>query len=648
MLKKILLLALFLIPTVADAAGQRRTTDEILQSLGETVDTSCSTKIFADALAESAEANINEDDSEELIREWVYTVFQDPVVLTDVLSCPEVENADEDDTINFRGIKYKFKNGREISVNYQTQPKVLEQHMMLAFKTETPTDDPNPQVSPYDTSATWVNVDPAWYAIMVTQAGALDKFVGKDKNNTVSFKYIEDHIDELYPRGYYCTAKSALSTNDMMVNKVMRKKTTAVNGEETDVDYYIAGDVSLQYISYAEVAAEVILTVVSSVATYGAGAVVQGITKGLRAKKIMKAAKANIKLISKVGKVPDYIKLASKVYKGEKDINHMNDLRKSIKNIEKIERKLASAPKGSKRYERLTKQLENTTKSKDKAVKELRKTYGSKVDNIKTSDNLDTLTDWEKQANETIAETQKSMNKMAKGDKDIAEYNKQVETLRDMRKYSKDLRAIKQQPKTGNVFHRGWQALKGVRTSVKAANKSAASLNKAARAVRRGSPAGKAKDWLFHATMRDAGRIGNVVEKTGAAYLALSFLGDMYDFTNDSTGDYTNNIEMKPLLLLSADETSDGSESNIVNYGVWLMWAGDSVSQADDDAAYLQAMDFAQKFYQDLVETQTEEGEKVCDVDIYVVRPIIRNPGTDHAALYWLVMNEKPWSTSPR
>ena len=58
-------------------------------------------------------------------------------------------------------------------------------------------------------------------------------------------------------------------------------------------------------------------------------------------------------------------------------------------------------------------------------------------------------------------------------------------------------------------------------------------------------------------------------------------------------------------------------------------------------------MDFAQKFYQDLIETQDEAGKYPCNVDIYVVRPVIRNPNTESQSLYWLVMNEEPWTTRP-
>ena len=35
-----------------------------------------------------------------------------------------------------------------------------------------------------------------------------------------------------------------------------------------------------------------------------------------------------------------------------------------------------------------------------------------------------------------------------------------------------------------------------------------------------------------------------------------------------------------------------------------------------------------------------------CNVDIYVVRPIIHNIGTPNAELYYLIMNDHPWTTN--
>lgn len=102
-------------------------------------------------------------------------------------------------------------------------------------------------------------------------------------------------------------------------------------------------------------------------------------------------------------------------------------------------------------------------------------------------------------------------------------------------------------------------------------------------------------------------------------------------------------VDFSPFLLLSADDIQ--GQENVINYGMWLMWAGDSVSAADDDAAYLQAMDFAAKFYEDLKEHQGNSNSP-CNVDIFVVRPILRNPGTEAAALYYLIMNDTPWTTN--
>ena len=76
------------------------------------------------------------------------------------------------------------------------------------------------------------------------------------------------------------------------------------------------------------------------------------------------------------------------------------------------------------------------------------------------------------------------------------------------------------------------------------------------------------------------------------------------------------------------------------------MWAGDSTNPADDDAAYLQSFDFADKFHEDLLRTMEEKKNHACNVDIYVVHPVVRNPDTDNPELYYLIMNDQPWSTA--
>lgn len=155
---------------------------------------------------------------------------------------------------------------------------------------------------------------------------------------------------------------------------------------------------------------------------------------------------------------------------------------------------------------------------------------------------------------------------------------------------------------------------------------------------------GRVKDWLFQSTLANAGALAKLESTGGLLYGALRFFGDAYDWTETSTGEFTNDIEFKPLTLLSADDLQ--GQENMVNYGMWLMWLGDSYSAADDDAAFLQAMDFANKFHFNLEEIQEQKNNHACNVDIYVVRPIIRNPGTENAELYFLVMNDEPWTTS--
>ena len=96
-------------------------------------------------------------------------------------------------------------------------------------------------------------------------------------------------------------------------------------------------------------------------------------------------------------------------------------------------------------------------------------------------------------------------------------------------------------------------------------------------------------------------------------------------------------------LKISADDIA--GQENVVNYGMWILFAGSSTDSNDDDAAYLQAMDFASKFYEDLYEIQNEKNSP-CNVDIFVVRPIIRNLDTENAELYYLIMNDEPWTTN--
>jgi hypothetical protein len=631
MLLKAFLFLLF--PITAFAAGGFQTTAEILASL-QPADTTCSRTAFENALSENA-GNISENDSEYDVRQWIYSVMMSPETLGDVLSCPEIVNADDTDTFRFMP-KYTFPNGREIVITYETQPRVLEQHFMLANKTELPTNDPNPELSPDDPHATWVNTDPAWYGIMVVQSGALHNFVGPDKNNIVSQQYIVDNIERLYPQNSdgWCSTKTGIGAkaNNAMVHDVIRERTAKHDGDKNN--YYIAGDRDLRWIAVTEIVAEIVLTIV----TWGGAAAASGGLKMARAGRIMEKIGKNMKNLVKIERVQEYIRHSLKVAKYTKEIDNMTDMAKYIRNIDKLEKTLAKTAKGTKRYEKIAKQLETARKLKADNMWKLGKA-GNGIDKVEDIEKLTKMIDENRKA---ITDTRKIMSGMEK-EKDVAEYVKQFNTLKDVSKYARELKAFKK-ARTGNVFSRAWQGIKNIGKSVKTANTGGKTLDRAARVARQGAKSGRARDWLFHATLRNAGRITRATEEIAALTLILQIAGDFFDWTDISTDEFTNGIDIRPLLLLSADNMDD--QDNVVNYGMWMMWSGDSTNPADDDAAYLQAMDFAQKFYQDLTEFQDETNRHACNVDIYVVRPIIRNPGTQHQQLYWMFMNDEPWSTS--
>jgi hypothetical protein len=782
---------LFLLPFSAFAAGVDDTA--ALLNAAKPTETYCATSAFATGLKDNA-FMIDENDSETNVKMWVYDVFQSPEVLTEVLACPEILDAEDTDTIHFMPIKHTFPNGREIVINYETQPKVLEQRLLLAAKTELPTDDISPEVSNTDTHATWVNVDPAWYGIMVVQAGALDDFVGPGNNNTISMDYIQHNINKFYPRDMngVCSTRAGMGAraNNSMVNYVIHEKTAKHDGDKNN--YYVAGDINLKWVSYGEIALEVVMTII----TWGGAAAVTGAIKGARLAKTSAKIVKNMRALTKAANVQKYIRNADKVNKARRSIENADRFAKSMKNVSKLEKNLAKATKGTKRYERLENQLDAARKMHSMHAARL----GKDADNIKSLNDLDKLDNIKKLHADEIAKNQKEMSELAKTDKNVSEYVRQTDALRDLYKYANELKSIKK-ARTGNAFQRGWQGLKNARQSLRAANRGGKTLDRAERVARQGAKfvdkvgdisrigrdatkiekdlksvdkytdaareleivsqnhideikrltkeqqkalskvdaqelekmlqseqdalnamtksreeitalekelgeigkidknsakykslskeletvklrhaadakkmvaaidkvsgaingfarkisnlgaafrhstgASATRDWLFHSTLRNASRITKGVEELAVLQFALSLIGDFYDYTHTSSDEYTNGIEMKPFLLLGADALE--GYDNVVNYGMWLMWAGDSGYPEDDDAAYLQAMDFAQKFYQDLVETQEEQDRYACDVDIYVVRPIIRNPDTDHQALYWLIMNDIPWSTS--
>ena len=627
------LLLFLLLPLSAFAAGDINTTAELLK-ITNRINSECATAEFNNALAENS-FMVSEDDDRDVVRDWIYDILQSPEALGAVLSCPEVADAEETDTV-YMPIKYTFPGGRTVDINYETQVKVLEQRFLLATKTELPTSDPNPAISPTDEHATWVNTDPAWYGIMVTQSGALRNFVGPNKNNTVSMKWIEKNIGNLYPHNAdgWCSTKTGIGAkiNNSMVHNVLRNHTVQI--EDDDNNYYIAGDRNLKWISVAEVAVDIVLAIVS----YGGYAAASGAIKGARATRTSAKLAKTLKTLSKAENVQKYIKLSAKMHKTMRNTENAEKFAKSFKNLAKLEESLARAEKGTKKYARIEKQLQNARKLHlDNAKK-----FGQ-ADKFRDIKDLDKLDDIKKVNAKEIETIQKDMTDLAKADNQVGEFVKEFDALKDVMKYSRELKSFKM-ARTGNVITRTWQGAKNIGKSIKAANTGTKTLDRAAKVARGASKSGRARDWLFHSTMRNIGRVTRLGEDLAALNFVLGIIGGFYDWANTETDEFTNGIKMSPLLLLSADSIE--GQDNVVNYGMWLMWAGDSTNIADDDTAYLQAMDFAQKFYQDLTEVQDESGRHACDVDIYVVRPIIRNPDTDSQELYWLVMNDEPWSTA--
>lgn len=535
----------------------------------DTPATECASRVFADALAQTANT-VNEYAHETEIQTWIYQTFALPDVLNTVLACPEIAGVADDETIKFTPIQYIFPGGREIVVNYETQPRVLKQRLTLANKRDLPSGGDSPRIGAAGDDAIWTNTDPAWYAIMVTEHGALDEFVGPDKNNTISLNYIKNNIDKLFPsgRGGKCTDRSAKSRDTTAINTVMREHT--VNIDDDTNDYYIAGDVNLQWISYAEIALDVVITV----ATFGGGTVITGATKSARASRALRGLGTTMKTLSKSDDVIKYVRATRDAAK----------LADEIKALDKV----ADAAK-----------IADKTRELDKL-------------------------------NETI----KSLESID----DVKKYRDATRTYSELNAYRHSLRGLRalRGAQRGNIIARAVRATKSAMTGNKL-------ISRAAKMGRSGKISARVRDWLFNSTMKNIGVLGKMEATGGLLYGAIKFAGDMYDWTETSTGEFTSGVEFAPLLLLSADDLQ--GQENVVNHGMWLMWAGDSISAADDDAAYLQAMDFAAKFHQDLSEYQNDTASP-CNVDIFVVRPVLRNPGTENTELYYLIMNDEPWTTN--
>ncbi|MBR5903987.1 MAG: hypothetical protein IKZ49_00445 [Alphaproteobacteria bacterium] len=604
-----------------------QTTEEILEQYRNDSTTSCASEIFSRALMEQS-GNISENAEEHIVRAWVKDVMHSPDVIEQILQCPELQSISDETTIFFSPIEYEFPNKRKLTINHSTQPKVLKHYLLLSRKRSLPNGDVNPELMNPDDPAKYMNTEPAWYAIMVVQHDSLSEFVGPGKNNTLSVKYINDNIGKIYPKGYFCTSKSAWANDTDTINKVVHE---VVDIEDDSNDYYVAGDVNLEWVFYAEIAADIII----SVATMGAGHAAMSGLKMARASKTAKNLMKSIKGLTKLDDVKKYMEVARKISQ------HTDDIAKLEKNIE-----------NAKKYEKALKNIEN---GKDvlKNQEELKNILqaAKEIDPKITEDllkNADSLKDSQKALKDALKTAEENAAAMEKASDNVKLYKKSTESLSEVMKYRRSMRAWKR-PQTGNIATRSLKKMKAGLESFHAANNGAKMMNKAGSVARAGmnSFSQKAGDWLFDNTLKHGARLGCFYRDAGGIYAVMTFMFDMYDKTSSTSKEFSNGIEFKPLCLLSADDL-EGQE-NVVNYGMWLMWVGNSTDPADDDAAYLQAMDFAEKFYYQLDEYQDSHINH-CNVDIYVVRPIIRLDETNiddpKGEMFYLFMNEIPWSTN--
>ena len=303
MLKFCILCFLIIYPIASfSEESQIPTSTNLYQQFDEKITTDCPSEVFATALYKTSDM-VSETDSETKIQQWIYQTFRNKNVLEKVLACPEFTTLADEETISFSPIEYTFPEGRQIIINYETQPKILKQHLTLATKRNLSDSSPNPFIGYPDDASIWTNTDPAWYSIMVVEAGSLKDFVGPNKSNTISMKYINDNIDKIYPKGAGCTSKSALASDNDIINIAMHD---TVNITDDTNDYYVAGDANLQWISYLEIGLDVAITI----ATFGSGAVILGATKAARASRTLKNLSATLKTLNQTDAVRDYIKLS--------------------------------------------------------------------------------------------------------------------------------------------------------------------------------------------------------------------------------------------------------------------------------------------------------------------------------------------------
>jgi hypothetical protein len=631
----------------------------------------CAQRVFQNALAATSSEVI--EDVQEDIEDWVMRTFHDREVNSQVMACIGPMGLSDDELVIFPPVGYRFppvyeddENPREIIVNYRVSKQILRQRAILSEKRDLPPGGPTERVGP---DAEWANTEPAWYGIMVVQADSMLPYAGPGRYNTISQDYIRANLPRFYPRNYndanvlnlgglaslpMCTSKSVLANHSDIVSMAARRTTGETKRDEdgavesdTNVfgfaiggnKYYVAGDVNMQWITWAQVTAEVALIA----ATWGTGAAVTASAKGARSMNSVRNLRALIGSLKKVDKVDDF----------RRTTKHLANLEKRVEAVRTYDRAMNTA----RNAERNMRTLQNSGNATETAIRAAQTRLDDAIfaaDRARGAMNVaDRTTDSAaavRSLNDQIAAAKRTIGEL-ESIADVKKYKEATKALGDVLVIARNLRAFRRLPQTGNVVARSWRATRAYVTTVRAIGTGGRTLRRAERIGRAGVQSGKVRNWLFIQSRKlygGAGRAASGAAGFGALGMGWQFLQGLYDWTETEVDDFTSGVPFKSLLLLSANDLKEHGQENIINHGMWLMWKGDSTSPADDDAAFLQAMDFAAKFHQDMEETQEDyitdgRNRGLCDVDIYVVRPILRNPSANNPQLYYLIMNDQPW-----
>lgn len=644
--KIITLLFAFFMPFVAMADDTQTTQTNPAESIPTleykierpTEETPCATAAFEKSLEAHATTDV-ENGGEIEIKTWIRAAFAHTDTLKAVLECPEIKSRDENETIRFYPIEYTFPNsGREIVINYETQPKIFRQRVALAERHDLPPAAPTADIE--NDGNEWTNTYPAWYGIMITKHGALDNFVGPDKHNTISLDYIRDNIDKLHPNRYACVGETALAGDfsidrDPQLSLTIRAHVSDIENDKND--YYVAANNDLRWIGWAEVALDIGLMLL----TAGGNLLIKGGITGIRVTQISNRLIHAIKGLEKSADVAKYINKTADLKNIKKEIDATESAIKANKlKLKQLDDEIAE----------LTKKLDDPNLPQTKKIqikKEIRLKRAHNGDFTGKAAIEDILEYNEKILKRRTDKMKGIENEIEalKKTEDVTNYIRYTDELAKLEKVAdatRTIRTLGRVPQTGNAVSRVWKNAKALRQAYKTVNKANKTLKGAARVARSSMKSGRLRDWLFQTSMKNVGALAKMAGQTTLLIEGLEFVGDFWDMTHASTGDFTNGIDFNPMLLLGADDIP--GQEDVVNYGMWLMWQGSSTSPSDDDAAYLQAMDYAAKVHLGLMQDQNS-GNYPCDVDIWVVRPIIQNPESPNPELYYLIMNDIPWTT---